>query len=145
VPILLDTNVYLFAIRSEEGARFLERRFIPLVFKTYLSAVVAEELYAGAVDAEAVRLIERYVGALERAGRVVTPSFQDWKEAGTLVARMTRDEPARKSKVQQMLNDVLVALSARRIGAEVYTFNGRDFELIRRFRRFSLKALSPEI
>lgn len=145
MPILLDTNVYLFAIRSEAGATFLERRFVPLVFKTYLSAVVAEELYAGALDAEAVGLIERYVGALERAGRVVTPSFQDWKEAGTLAARITRAEPARKSKVQQMLNDILLALSARRIGAELYTFNGRDFELIRRFRRFSLRVLSSEI
>jgi predicted nucleic acid-binding protein len=141
VPILLDTNVYLFAMRSEQGAASFEHRFVPLVFKTYLSGVVAEELYAGALDVEAVRLIERYVGALQRAGRVVTPSFRAWKEAGKLVARITRDEPSRKSKVQQMLNDILVASSARRIGAELFTFNGRDFELIRRFQRFTLKVL----
>lgn len=141
MPILLDTNVYLFAMKSREGAEFVRHKFVPLIFKTYLSSVVAQELYAGALDEEAVRLVERYVGALERAGRVITPAFADWKEAGKLVARITRDEPGRKSKVQQILNDILLALSARRIGADLFTFNAADFDLIRRFRRFSLRVL----
>ena len=141
MPILLDTNVYLFAIRSEDGATFFEHRFMPLVFQTYVSGVVIEELYAGALDSQAVRLVERYVGALERSGRVIAPSFQDWKEAGKLIARITRREPALKSKTQQILNDILVSLCARRIGADLYTFNRDDFELIRRYRSFSLKLL----
>jgi predicted nucleic acid-binding protein len=71
VPIFLDTNVYLFAMRSEDGAAFFERRFLPLVFRTYLASVVVEELYAGALDSQGVRLVERYVGSLERADRVI--------------------------------------------------------------------------
>lgn len=141
MPILLDTNVYLHAIRSEAGAAFFENRFLPLVFQTYLSGVVAEELYAGALDRQAVRLVEKYVGSLERAGRVIAPTFQDWKDAGALIARITRKEPNLKSKMQQVLNDVLIALCARRIGAGLYTFNGDDFELIRRHRQFNLKIL----
>jgi predicted nucleic acid-binding protein len=82
VPILLDTTVYLFAIRSEDDAAFVENRFMPLVFRTYVSGVVVEELYAGARYHQAVRLVERYVGALERAGRVMAPNFQYRKEAG---------------------------------------------------------------
>jgi predicted nucleic acid-binding protein len=143
LPILLDTNVYLFALRSQAGAVFFEQQFRPLVFRTYLSSVVAEELYAGALDTAAIRLIEAYVGALERAGRVTTPNFQDWKDAGTLVARISRQEPSRKAKVQQMLNDILLALNARRLGADLFTFNRKDFELIRRHRSFSLKVLNP--
>ncbi len=143
MPILLDTNVYLFALRSAAGAEFFERRFRPLVFRTYLSSVVVEELYAGALDAAGVRLVEAYVAALERAGRVSTPSFADWKDAGRLVARVTRQEPGRKGKVQQMLNDILLALSARRLGADLFTFNREDFELIRRHKAFSLKVLRP--
>jgi predicted nucleic acid-binding protein len=77
VPTLLDTNVYLFAMRSEEGATFFESRFLPLVFQTYLAGVVVEELYAGALDVQGVRLVERYVGSLERANRVIAPNFQD--------------------------------------------------------------------
>jgi predicted nucleic acid-binding protein len=141
VPILLDTNVYLLALRSENGAAFFANRFLPLVFQTYLAGVVVEELYAGALDGEAVHLVERYVGALERAGRVVAPNFQDWKDAGKIIARITRREPALKSKTQQVLNDILLALSARRIGADFYTFNRADFELIRRHSSFSLKVL----
>ena len=144
MPVLLDTNVYLFAMKSDSGADFFERRFLPLTFQTVLSSVVVEELYAGALDAGAVRLVERYVGALERTGRVVTPTFQDWKKAGKLVAQITRKEPGRKSKVQQMLNDLLLALSARRIGADLFTYNGDDFELIRRHTSFSLKVLRRE-
>lgn len=143
MPILLDTNVYLFALKSEEGANFFEQRFLPLVFRTYLSSVVVEELYAGALDNAAIRLIERQVGVLERVGRIVTPTFQDWKEAGKLVAQITRKEPGSKPKVQQMLNDILLALSARRIGADLFTFNREDFQLIRRHKPFSLKVLLP--
>ena len=143
MPILLDTNVYLFAMRSEDGAAFFERRFLPLVFQTYLAGVVVEELYAGALDSQGVRLVERYgyVGSLERANRVIAPSFQDWKEAGKIIARVTRREPGLKSKMQQILNDILLALCARRIGADLYTFNRDDFDLIRRQRPFSLKVL----
>ncbi len=144
MPILLDTNVYLAALQSAAGADLFERRFRPVIFRTYLSSVVVEELYAGALDALALRLVERHVGALERTGRVVTPTFEDWKEAGKLVARMTRAEPGRKAKVQQMLNDILLALSARRVGADLFTFNRADFELIRRHKSFSLMVLRAD-
>jgi predicted nucleic acid-binding protein len=103
---------------------------------------VIEELYAGAVDVQAVQLVERYVRALERTKRIVTPTFQDWKDAGKLVAQLTRKEPGRKSKVQQMLNDILIALCARQIGATVCTFNRKDFALIRRYKPFPLDVLT---
>ena len=128
-------------MRSEKGSAFFERQFLPLVFQTHLSSIVVEELYAGALDTQAVGLVESYVGALERAGRVIAPTFQDWKEAGQLVARATRKEASRKSQVQQMLNDILLALCARRIGADLFTFNREDFQLIQRYRAFSLKVL----
>lgn len=59
------------------------------------------------------------------------------------MAQITRKEPGSKPKVQQMLNDILLALSARRIGADLFTFNREDFQLIRRHRPFSLKVLPP--
>jgi hypothetical protein len=37
-----------------------------------------------------------------------------------------------------------LALCARRIGAELFTFNRSDFELIRRHRPFSLRILSQK-
>jgi hypothetical protein len=68
-------------MRSDDGAAFFERRFLPLVFQTYLAGVVVEELYAGALDSQGIRLVERYVGSLERANRMIAPNFQDWKQA----------------------------------------------------------------
>ncbi len=141
MAVLLDTNVYLDAMKSVAGASRFERQFLPLVFQTYLSSVVVEELYAGALDDRAVRLVERQVGALKRVGRLVTPLFEDWEKAGRLVAMITRREPGRKRKVQQMLNDILLALSARRMGADLYTLNRDDFKLIQRYQPFSLKLL----
>ena len=73
---------------------------------------------------------------------MIAPNFQAWKEAGKSIARITQIEPGLKSKVQQVLNDILLALCARRIGADLYTFNRDDFALIRRHRPFSLKSLT---
>jgi predicted nucleic acid-binding protein len=145
VKCLLDTNVYLFAINSEAGVTLFAQRFLPFVFRTYLSSVVVEELYAGALDRQGVQLVERYTSTLERAGRIVSPTFQDWKDAGKLVADLTRKEPGRKSKVQQILNDILIALCARQIGATLFTFNRDDFALICRYKPFSLEVLRQDL
>jgi hypothetical protein len=40
-----------------------------------------------------------------------------------------------------MLNDILLALSAHRMGADLYTLNRNDFKLIHRYQPFSLKRL----
>ena len=139
---ILDTNVYLFAINSEAGEEFFTHRFFPLIFCTYIASVVIEELYAGALGVQAVQLVEHYVRALERTKRIVVPTFQDWKDAGKLVARLTTKEPGRKSKVQQMLNDILIVFCARQIGATVCTFNREDFALIRRYTFFVIRNVS---
>ncbi len=138
---VLDTNIYIHAINSEKGESVFLERFVPLIFRTYIAAIVVEELYAGATDIQGIRLVERYVGSLERAGRIVYPTFQDWKDAGQLVARMTKKEPSRKPKVQQMLNDILLALCARQIGATLFTYNRDDFRLIGRHLPFECTIL----
>jgi len=143
LPILLDPNVYLFALRSPGGAVYFERQFSTAGLQDISVECRGRRALRRGARPTGVGLIEDYVGALERAGRVTTPNFQDWKDAGTLVARITRQEPSRKAKVQQMLNDILLALNARRLGADLFTFSRKDFELIRRHRSFSLKVLKP--
>jgi predicted nucleic acid-binding protein len=69
-------------------------------------------------------------------------TVQDWKEAGKLVAHLTQAEPGRKSKVQQMLNDILIAFCTRQIGATLFTFNRSDFAFIRRYKPFALETLT---
>jgi len=42
-----------------------------------------------------------------------------------------------------LVNDLLIALTARQMGATVYTSDLQDFEAIRRIRDFSLRAVPP--
>jgi len=47
-----------------------------------------------------------------------------------------------RSKLPALLNDVLIALCACRLGATLLTHNREDFRLIRRHRDFSLRVLA---
>lgn len=83
----LDTNIYIDAFRdvAAEAAlvRFLERA-LPF---TFLSAVVMQELAAGARTAAQRRELERSVfGPVVRRGRVFTPSAIAFVESGRLIA-----------------------------------------------------------
>jgi predicted nucleic acid-binding protein len=85
--------------------------------------------------------VARFVSQTERTGRIVVPAYRDWKETGRILGTINRQEPAQRSRIPRLVNDVLLALSARQIGATLYTFNGEDFRLIARYKKFSLEVL----
>ena len=143
MKIVLDTNVYVDACRSEEARTRFRASFVPLLPVTYLAAVVAYELRVDALDRQTRRLVDDLVGPLERTGRLLTPTFSDWVEASDIVTTIEQKDRAWRSKLPALLNDVLIALSARRAGATVVTRNARDFRLIQKHRTFSLRALAP--
>lgn len=142
---VLDTNLFIRAFRdpaaNEELQRF-HQLFAPFEF---LSAVVAQELRAGARSTPARRLLERQVlEPFVRRDRVVTPSARAWHESGDLLADMAVDEGLDVSRVSKAFgNDVLVALSCREAGVVVVTDNERDFERIRRRVRFAFVGPWP--
>lgn len=74
----------------------------------------------------------------ERVGRVVTPTHSHWKDAGLIIAQVLRDRPDLRNKLQALVNDCLLALSARSLGATLYTRNRDDFSVLQRQRSFSL-------
>lgn len=139
---LLDTNVYIQASRSEEHRSRFRASFFPLLPFTYLSAVVAYELSVSAEDPRSRRLVRDYRAPMERTGRVVIPEFEDWLEASEIVTAIAGKERGWRSKLPALLNDILIALSARRIGATLVTYNGDDFRLIRRRKQFLLRVLA---
>lgn len=69
------------------------------------------------------------------------PTYRDWKEAGRILARINRQQPAERARTGRLVSDVLLAMSAVQIGAKLYTFNGEDFRLIARYRQLSLETL----
>jgi predicted nucleic acid-binding protein len=138
--VVFDTNVYIEAIQGGPQAQAYQLLLATLP-RTYLSAVVVQELITGAVDAVGERLVGRLIQRTERTGRVVTPTYADWKETGRVLARISRREPGQRTRIPRLVNDVLLALSARQIGATLYTFNREDFTLIVRYTRFALEVL----
>ena len=138
--VVFDTNVYIAAIQGGPDARAYQL-LLAVLPRTYLSAVVVQELFTGAVGTLGERLVERFVQRTEQTGRVITPTYEEWKEAGRVLSRIRRREPAQRSRISRLVNDTLLALSARQIGATLYTFDRDDFTLIARYTRFTLQIL----
>jgi predicted nucleic acid-binding protein len=138
--VVFDTNVYIEAIQGGPNSQAYEL-LLSVLPRTYLSAVVVQELFTGALDAVGERLVDRFVRRTEQTGRLIIPTYGEWKEAGRALARIGRREPAQRSRIPRLVNDVLLALGARHIGATLYTFNREDFILISRYTRFALEIL----
>ncbi len=125
-----DTNVYI--------------RYRPATFPAgfFMSAVVLQELTAGAKDAAAVRAYEESRKYYQGLNRLLVPTGEDWWLAGKVLNSLHRGLRSHKrghitaiskGEQQRILRDVLIALTARRAGATVVTENVSDFEKIRNF------------
>ena len=131
---ILDTNLFIHGFRDLEANLELQqfhRVFGPF---EYLSAVVVQELRAGARSAEDLRKLEKNVFAPFLAvGRVVTPSFRAWKTSGDVIATLARREGSQVRTVTKAFsNDIFLALSCRESGMTLITRNVRDFSRIQR-------------
>jgi predicted nucleic acid-binding protein len=104
--------------------------------------MVSAELLAGATTPAARRAVLTLTKQAHTVHRVVTPDAGAWERAGELLGQIGQDEPHLRSKIPTLWNDLLIALSARQIGAVLVTKNTRDFTLIHRYLRFDLQVLS---
>lgn len=136
---LLDTSLYIPYLNEGLFAEVVERSAPNRFESEIVSAVVLAELYAGARTRHDIRLIHQLRKPAEKRGKIVGPSLPDWFEAGQLMARL--EGPLRGEGRARLLNDILIALSARKVGAVLYTLNGRDFEKIRRLKSFQLQVV----
>jgi predicted nucleic acid-binding protein len=129
---VLDTNLFIRAFRDPAANAELQRFHQLFAPFEYLSAVVAQELRAGARSAADRRRLERHVLApYARRDRVVTPSSQAWHDSGDLFAELSRREGLEIGRLSKAFgNDVLLALSCREQGLVLVTDNRRDFERI---------------
>ena len=127
---LLDTSVYIENFRS---GRFTFR-LLQSPFVVRCSSVVLHELLRGA----RTRTERKFALELGRRCRIVTPSEQHWLTAAEILNRLRRREHYDATKVRDLAFDVLIALSARSIGASVITANHADFRAIQRELSFHL-------
>jgi len=132
--LVIDTNVYIDWLNKGRHVDVL----FPHDAVRYLSAVVLMELRAGAVLRADRRLVQRLETAFERAGRILAPSKALFAEAGDTLRRLQIEAGYNIGGSHSIANDVLIALSARSIGAIVVTQNERDYRAIERIRPFRL-------
>jgi predicted nucleic acid-binding protein len=136
VKYTLDTNIFIDGFRNEEAQAdvfaFLDRN-LPF---TYLSAVVIQELAAGARSARAGRDVQQgVIEPFERRRRVFAPSTAAFAESGRVLASLATREGWRLLEEQpSLLNDALIAVSCREQGITLIT-RGADFKRLSPFVR----------
>ena len=131
---MLDSSVYISGLRRGDEALLALRRW-SVDAPVWLSAVVLEELYAGA-SGRVRHSLERMEREFDRMERILVPNLGDWTETGRLLARVAAKYGYEKIGRGRLANDALVAMSAARTGATVITANARDFARIAEFRSF---------
>ena len=142
---LLDTYLYVQAVRDENWAEGLSRFVSSNLPSIYFHAVVAQELLAGAVDARRMKDVEeKLIRPFEKRGRVVTPGFGSWKRAGRMMSRLVQEgRMSRGGFSRSFVNDCLLAASCREDGFVLITMNLRDFELVQEVAHFEASAPWP--
>jgi predicted nucleic acid-binding protein len=134
VKYALDTNIFIDGFRNEEAQAevflFLNRA-LPF---TYLSAVVMQELAAGARTADAARGVQRGIfEPFERRQRVFAPSSAAFAESGRVLAAIAgRESWQLLDKKPSLLNDALFAASCREQGVTLIT-RDTDFKRLAPF------------
>ncbi|HEV2148963.1 MAG TPA: type II toxin-antitoxin system VapC family toxin [Longimicrobiaceae bacterium] len=130
--LVLDTNVFIHAIRSPEARAELadwQRRMAPHIYQH--SVVVAELLVGARDDATWRRWHERWVAPAERVNRILVPRYSAWSRASRIVTRLVEAGKISMGGVKpSFLNDCLLAATSREHGHGIVTYNRRDFELI---------------
>jgi predicted nucleic acid-binding protein len=146
VKYALDTNIFIDGFRNEDAQAevfaFLNRA-LPF---TYLSAVVMQELAAGARTVQAARDVQRGVfEPFERRRRVFAPSATAFVESGRVLAAIAAREGWQVfDENPSLLNDALIAASCREQGITLITKDG-DFTRLSLFvRGFRYTAPWPE-
>jgi predicted nucleic acid-binding protein len=95
---------------------------------TFLSAVVMQELAAGARTKAAARQLTRSLfEPFERRRRVFAPSAAAFVESGHIVARVAAQHAQSVPANPSLLNDALIACSCREQGITLITKDG-DFD-----------------
>jgi predicted nucleic acid-binding protein len=137
-PVLLDTSIYIGVLRAKEDAAG-ELRRIAAGAPVWLSAVVLEELYAGA-ERKGRKVLQRLERDFDRARRILIPNLSDWTQTGRTLAQLADQYDYEEIGRGKLTNDTLIAASAGRAGITVITANARDFGRLAEFLRFAWRV-----
>ncbi len=129
---LFDSNVYIDAFNDPGFGEFFRSKHRELLSKLVLSAVVAHELLIGAKTPARQRdLVRGIIDPFRSRRRLHTPGFPTWEVAAEIDRRLRALGRYKASLAQRSFAyDILIAASARELGATIITRNVTDFALI---------------
>lgn len=130
-PVLYDTSVYIASLRRGDD-QVMQVRNLEHGSPLWLSAVVLEELYAGA-DAAGRKKLARLERDFGKVGRLLVPVLSDWTKTGDVLAHIGEKYGYEKIGRARLTNDALIGTSAARQGIILLTINERDFVKIAEF------------
>ena len=137
--VLLDTNVFIDYLRAELHAAWVFGGQENVV--RFVSAVVLMELHLGATTPKREKAVARVTAAFP-TNRVIAPAAHLFPQAGRLFRRLYGERLGESDRLGPM-NDLLIALTAREIGATVVTGNVAEFNRIAD-ELPGLQVLSPQ-
>ncbi len=131
---VFDTSIYIRALRQGQSDILQKRQTEnqPL----WLSAVVLEELYVGASNKKAIKILAKFERDFTKINRLLVPNQTDWSIAGQVLNKIGEKYGFEKVGKARLTNDTLLAMSAARMGLTILTANKKDFELIAEFLVF---------
>src|SRR3990170_1304961 len=136
--IILDTNVFIDYLRADLYADWVFGQIGRSV--RFLSSIVLMELRLGADTQRRKRAVDRIKAAFP-AERLIAPSQGTYDKAGQLFRTIYGDGSGLSDRLGPV-NDLLIALTARHIGATVITGNLAEFIRIREYLP-GLSVISP--
>ncbi len=147
--VMFDTSVYINALRRRDASLFGQTRVVAEKSAAeeqelegrankslYLSAVVLEELYVGAVDRRLKKLLAKFENGFEKINRLLVPTKTDWTIGGQILSHVGQKYGFEAVGRARLTNDCLIAMTAIRHGLTVITHNAGDFKIIAEFRSF---------
>lgn len=107
-----------------------------------MSAIVIQELAAGALDKSRLQQLDAVRRAYEKERKLLVPTGEDWWLAGKVLNSLLRGLKSKRGgrtprlpaiEKHRIIRDVLIARTVRRAGALLVTNNLGDFKMIGRF------------
>ncbi len=135
--VLFDTCIYIPLIRQGKLLEFANQNSEKDV---YLSVIVAQELYAGVQDPFTKRALHHFYSVFKKHNFLITPSEQEWVFCGEILSEVGKQYGFEIIKKSRLVNDVLIALSCKRIDATLITSNLKDFKIIQDFVKFQFTS-----
>jgi predicted nucleic acid-binding protein len=126
--VLLDTNVFIDYLRTDLYADWIFGGVNNII--RFLSSVVLMELRIGADTVRRQRAVDRIEAAFPTS-RLIAPLPLLFDQAGRLFRTLHVDGSGLDDRLGPV-NDLLIALTARQIGATVLTSNVEEFRQIGR-------------